>query len=147
MNVCQLSDRKLTYIHTRPAHTALLMPSFEALILSSPTVFIKACKKLNTLLESHTDEAISLISQSIAHFKPVQGRDIDVTVHIDQDVLYVVSHIISSLKLVSQPLETSRIAAILDSYSYLSRQAIEAIVMGIDNNVATDNIIPEKVKV
>lgn len=111
------------------------MPSFEALIISPPSSFIQSCKNVNKLVDEDEDSCRTWITLAVADARTISKTNKDVK-GAQIDVNIVVRYILSAITTTApgsdfSAIPPSKLASILDSYSFLSRKAIEHIVLGI----------------
>jgi hypothetical protein len=102
------------------------MPSFEAIVTSSPMGFVKACKELNQLVENDSEQASTLISSAIAASKSGTA-DNNVSNNSDA-VISCVIYIIRGYFFAVPSIDIQKFASVLDTHTFLSRPSIEAIV-------------------
>lgn len=94
------------------------MSSFEILILSSPSGFQKGCVELNSLFVNDLDLFTRIM-------------DLNDDYH-NENTFKTMKYIYNSYKLSKPKVDSSSIANILDTKSFLSRECIEKIVGKLD---------------
>lgn len=101
------------------------MPSFESLILSSPTGFIAGCNEINTI-----DNDIFMNILEIA-IKKVYTGDLVTNVNNNSYIFTALLYLINSYKLAYPQPTPQQFASILDNNTTLSRNIIATIIESI----------------
>jgi hypothetical protein len=112
----------------------ITMPTFEQFVLAAPYGFMNSCLSLNILISDSNDEESSIIEQIVSEAwnnivtKTDQSNKFD-SQHSNEKK--GVAYIIRSMKSANPPPSISNAANILASNSFLTKDAIEKILIKV----------------
>ena len=119
------------------------MPNFAQLILSAPRGFVSGCKSYNTVVNdgAQADHVVEACRVSYKEDRPVNASQFGSgQVKGDHDLIEevkVLSYIVYCFEHAAPKPTVPEMAAVLDSNTFLTRDAITGIIAGIDSVMST----------
>ena len=106
------------------------MPSFTQLVLSAPAGFVKGCRTYNKTLEVNSDANDEIVQTCAVSFQGDHPANESITNYIEE--VKVLSYIVYCYGHATPKPTVPEMASTLDSNTFLTRDAITAIIAGID---------------